>query len=202
MVQAFVGIVVAFAWLGPMILAPRFVDTLDLSPYFECFGVGVVLGIATFFTLRALVRRGSAGFGSSRIQNWALVAVAFAPPWTVALGLGANRWLDHSPALEHVTRVLAWEVHVKSRARCRVTSWRGLDSEVVTDDLVASAGGTTPVGFAGAVTSEGWVRVRAAPDSKMVDWNYPRACVPKTSLVIASHSGTLGWEWIEKIRVP
>lgn len=183
-----------FVWAMPVFLAKQFADPIDLRPYFEGFGAGLVLGVALSRGLVILARRGFPGLTSVRVGPWVLAIIVLAPTWTVGGALGINRGLDHSAATNHETRTLAWEVPTKSRARCRVTSWRGHASEVVSDNLVMAAEATTPER-----------PVSQAPATNGITkphWPYPRACVPGTPLIVASHPGALGWEWIESVRAP
>jgi len=182
-----------FSWSMP-VFAMRSADPIDLLPYFECFGAGILLAVALSRGLVVLARKRVPGLTSSRVSNWVPAIIMLMPPWAVFLGLGANRWLDHSPVTEHLTQTLAWELPIKARARCRVTSWRGRASEEVTYELIYAAEATSPE--------------RAVPEAPgkhgaaRTPWVYPRACVPRTPLIVASHPGALGWPWIERVRVP
>ena len=184
----------AFGWGMPLFLPMQLADPIDNLPYFECFGAGIFLGVALPRGLVVLARKGVPGLTSFRVWDWVpmtIMCTVFMPPWAVFLGLGANRWLDHSLATEHLTQTRAWELSAKARARCRVTSWRGRASEEVTDQFISAAEATSPER-----------EVPGRHGAAQTFWIYPRACVPLTPLIVASHPGALGWEWIERVRVP
>jgi hypothetical protein len=120
-------------------------------------------------------------------------AIAFAPTWSIGIGLGLNRALDHSPTLPHACRVIEWKVPTKTQAYCLVTSWRGKKSEKLPGSLVLESErgeGSTPGSGVGPLHPKyGRPTVR-----------FPSKCTPGAAVVVDTRSGRLGWERITAVR--
>jgi len=170
--QVLVGLLLAFAWAAPMILARSLADTLDRAPYLISLAIGlgaaILLGVARWPELR--------GARATRVGASAtLLAILFLPTWAIAVGLGANRLFDRSTSVAHACRVLEWQHPAKGSARCLVSSWRDRPTEAVSAALLGDA----------------------ATD----DGRFPRACTPGRSIVVSTRAGALGWEWIADVRL-
>lgn len=181
--------IAAFFSLCMPAFAKYYADSIDLLPYFECFGAGLLLGVALSRGMVLLARKRIPGLTSIRVWNWLPAIVIFLPPWAVFLGLGANRWLDlaggGAPDRDPGVEVLGQNARALPRhllARPRLGR--------VTFELIYAAEATSPE--------------RAVPGRRPEKdaWVNPRACVPGTPLIVASHPGALGWDWIEYVRVP
>ncbi len=171
--QVFTGVVLVALWAAPLVLARLRADTLDRAPYAISLaagvGVAVLLGALRWPALRGAL----AGGGGARAgATLTVIALGFCPPWAVGVGLGVNRLLDRSPPTTHVCRVLQWQPRAKGPARCRVSSWRDREAEVLTAAQVQSAADEGPV---------------------------PARCVPGRSLQVTTRAGALGWEWVAEV---
>jgi hypothetical protein len=178
------SLAIVYVWVAPVVLAKLFADTLDFFPYLACLLIGLGLGALLCVLLWPLVR---AGFTqTSRMHRLGLAVVtviAFAPTWSIGIGIGLNRMFDRSAAVSHECQVISWKVPAKSRAYCVVSSWRGKKIEKL-DQLPGR---------------------RSEPDSSPATispggWPYPFKCTPGTSLIVTTRTGLFGWPWVVSVE--
>lgn len=103
------------------------------------------------------------------VGMWRLGAIGWAPCLAVALGLGCNVLLDSSPAVSHEVLFLGYHSGQKGPTRAHFGSWR------------------------------------VPGDKEQVSCNFWRQheiCLPLqlgAKVVVTTHEGALGWEWIESV---
>jgi hypothetical protein len=108
--------------------------------------------------------------GHAPLGMWRLGAIGWAPCVAVAAGLGGNALLDSSPAVAHEVLFLGYHSGQKGPTRAHFASWR------------------TP------------------GDKEKVAcnfWRQSEICLPLKSgdkVVVTTHAGALGWEWIEGVK--
>jgi len=109
--------------------------------------------------------------GEKPLGSLRLGAIGWAPCVAVALGLGGNVLLDSSPAVAHETVFLGYHSGQKGPTRARYASWR----EASNDERVTCT-----------------------------FWRGQQLCLPLKAgdkVVVTTHRGALGWEWIESVAV-
>lgn len=181
------SIVLAIAWLAPVVLTKLFADTLDLLPYFTCLLTGLGAAIVGGVLLWPLVVRPSLTQARDH-HAFALMittALAFAPTWSIGIGLGLNRALDRSPTGAHECRVIAWKTPPKTRSYCVVTSWRRNDIEKLDGALLLSK------------QEDG--SIEAAGDDQTAR-PFPSSCTPGATLIVHTRAGFFGWPWITSVE--
>jgi hypothetical protein len=124
--EILLGLTALYVWVAPVMLAKLFADTLDFFPYLACLliGLGLVALVCVLLwpQIRAILTQ------ARRMHRLGLAigtAIAFAPTWSIGIGLGLNRMFERSSAVSHECQVIAWKVPPKNRAYCVVSSWRG-----------------------------------------------------------------------------
>jgi hypothetical protein len=171
--------------MAPVVLAKLFADTLDLFPYIDCLLIGLVLGALACAGLWPLVRAGLTHTGRMPGLGLAVAtAIAFAPTWSIGIGLGLNRVFHRSPIVLHECQVIDWQVPPKNRSYCVVASWRGNKTEKLDDSVISTSGpgDTRPDSSPTVIGPRGWP--------------YPFKCTPGTSIVVHTRMGLFGWAWI------
>jgi hypothetical protein len=192
--RVLLSVALIFAWVAPVVLAKLFADTLDILPYIDCLMIGVVGATIACVLFWPLVRAGLSSTGTASPLGLVLAAaIAFAPTWSIGIGLGLNQVFDGSPIVPHECRVIGWKVPAKTRAYCIVTSWRGKKSEKLADSFVLES----EPGEGGAPES-GAVSLHAENGPQMV--RFPSKCTPGATVVVYTRSGRLGWERIIEVR--
>ena len=107
--------------------------------------------------------------GQQPIGMWRLGAIGWAPCVAVAAGLGANVLLDSSPAVAHEVLFLGYHSGQKGPTRAHFASWRASGEK---EQVTCSF------------------------------WRGQELCLPLQSgdkVVVTTHAGALGWEWIESV---
>lgn len=99
-----------------------------------------------------------------------LFVLAWTPMLAIGLGLGANVFLDRSLPVRHTTRFLGFSSRQKGPTQARFVSWREAGSE---ERVTCSA-------------------LRSA--------TFCSGLEPQRAVVVTTHRGALGWEWIEAIE--
>ncbi len=111
-----------------------------------------------------------------RDGSWRLLGL-LAPLWTIFFVVGANVWFDRSPAMPHASRYLGRTHPSKGPGAYRLASWRrpGTEEQIFGNDMT--------------LATALW-RALGAGDAG-------------TPVVVTTHAGALGWEWIADIaRAP
>jgi hypothetical protein len=182
------GLAALYAWVAPLMLAKLFADTLDFFPYLACLLIGLGLGALVCVLLWPLVRAGlTQNRRMHRLGLAVATAIAFAPTWSIGIGLGLNRIFPRSPIVSHECQVIDWKVPPKNRAYCVVSSWRGNKIEKLDDPPISTLGpGALPPDSSQAVIS---------PKGP-----YPFKCTPWTSLIVTMQTGLFGWPWVVAVE--
>lgn len=108
--------------------------------------------------------------GPAPLGMWRLGAIGWAPCVAVAAGLGGNVLFDSSPAVAHEVEFLGYHSGQKGPTRAHFASWR------------------TP-----------GEKEQVACNF----WRQSEICLPLKSgdkVVVTTHAGALGWEWIEGVK--
>ena len=95
--------------------------------------------------------------------------ICWLPCLAIGVGLGANLLFDASPGVAHDTFFVRHESAHKGPSHVRLSSWREIKAEE-------------------RVTCTGWRSERLCP--------YLPAGTP---VVVTTHRGALGWEWVESV---
>jgi hypothetical protein len=149
-------------YVAPLLVAWNLWDTLDALPYLLCLVVGAGCSWVAW-----RLRRRRASTAPLGVLGFALIA--WAPCLGVAVGLGANQMLDHSPAIAHDASFLGYRRAHKGPDHARFSSWREPGGE---ERLTCSS------------------------------WRQAELCGPLkvgAQVVVTTHGGALGWEWVERI---
>jgi len=109
-----------------------------------------------------------------RDGNWRLLGF-FAPTWMSFFAVGANVWFDRSPAVLHGSRYVGHTYTSKGRGSFRLASWRkpGAEERIVGNSPAVS------VALGSALAGNAAVG---------------------TPVVVTTHAGALGWEWVALVR--
>jgi hypothetical protein len=99
-----------------------------------------------------------------------LCVLAWTPMLAIALGLGVNVLLDRSLAVPHPTRFLGFASRQKGPTQARFASWRDAAGEE---------------------------RISCSP---LRSTTFCSGLEPQRSVIVTTHRGALGWEWIESIE--
>ena len=139
--KVLLSLAIVYVWAAPVVMARLFADTLDSFPYLACLLIGLGLGalvcVLLWPQIRAILTQ------ARRMHGLGLAigtAIAFAPTWSIGIGLGLNRVLDRPSAVSHECQVIDWKVPPKNRAYCVVSSWRGNEIEKLDDSVISMLG--------------------------------------------------------------
>jgi hypothetical protein len=146
------------------------VPLADLGPKLLCLAAGLVVAAFLAYRRWRAPRGEPLPPGSSRRLVRAVLRSVGPPCWALALGLFGNRLLDNAPPVEQPSRLLRVTRPSKGPDRYYVASWR-------------------PGRQAELLLRPG-LRLEGVHG----------ATPPGTPLVVVTHPGAFGWEWVGAVR--